>query len=60
MSHCKEIKCGQNGNATDTDLRDIQFDGKKKKKKKFIWLTYQHPLGNPDVLNRTLRDKVLP
>lgn len=39
MSHCKEIKCGQNGNATDTDLRDIQFDGKKKKKKK-VYMAY--------------------
>lgn len=57
MSHCKEIKGGQNSNATDTDHRDIQLDGKRKW---FTWLTYQHSLGKPNALNRTLGEKVVP
>jgi len=31
MSCCKETEGGQNSNATDMDITDIQLDGEKKK-----------------------------
>lgn len=57
MSHWKETTGGQKSSGTDTDHRDMQLDGKRKW---FTWLTYQHPLGKPNVLNRMLGEKVVP
>lgn len=57
MSHREEIKGGQNSNATDTDHRDMQPDGKRPR---FAWLTYQPSLGKRNALNRTSGEKAVP
>lgn len=57
MSCSKEIKGGQNSNVTYIDFRDIQLDGEKET---FTSLTYQQSLGNPNALNRTLGENVVP